>query len=190
MSSETSGPKIFGIGLSKTATTSLARALRILSYPTSDFPSIRYLPHFLLWIKNKELKKYSAFTDISIIPFYQKLDKKFPNSKFILTIRDRNDWLESCKNYPRFQLPLSRLPFKIIKLRQRIYGTPLFDAEKFNIAYEKHRQQVLQYFKGREEDLLIMDICNGDGWEKLCAFLGEDIPDTSFPYANVRGKWK
>jgi Sulfotransferase domain len=30
-----------------------------------------------------------------------------------------------------------------------------------------------------------MDITNGDGWDKLCPFLGLDIPDTPFPKSNV-----
>ena len=32
--------------------------------------------------------------------------------------------------------------------------------------------------------LLEMDIAAGDGWEKLCAFLGRDVPDQPFPHLN------
>ena len=31
-----------------------------------------------------------------------------------------------------------------------------------------------------------MDICGGDGWEKLCCFLGSPIPRVCFPHA---GRW-
>ena len=31
--------------------------------------------------------------------------------------------------------------------------------------------------------LLVMDIPAGDGWEKLCPFLGVPIPDAPFPHA-------
>lgn len=44
------------------------------------------------------------------------------------------------------------------------------------------------YFAGRPEDLLIMDICAGDGWEKLCPFLGFEIPETPFPHLNTRAE--
>ena len=181
--------KIFGIGLSKTATTSLGRALRYLGYATNDFPSFRYIPHFLLWIKSKELQQHDAFTDISVIPFYQKLDKQFPGSKFIYTVRDMDSWLDSCRNYPRFQYPPMRLPFKIIKLRQKIYDSIRFDENKFREAYLRHHEEVVHYFKDRQQDLLTLNICKGDGWEKLCPFLGEKIPDVPFPYVNVRGEW-
>ena len=33
-----------------------------------------------------------------------------------------------------------------------------------------------------------MNICEGDGWEMLCPFLGTDIPDVPFPKLNVYGE--
>jgi hypothetical protein len=38
------------------------------------------------------------------------------------------------------------------------------------------------YFEGRENDFLIMNITEGDGWESLCKFLDITIPDTEFPF--------
>ena len=29
-----------------------------------------------------------------------------------------------------------------------------------------------------------MDICNGDGWDKLCKFLNLQKPNTKFPHYN------
>jgi len=52
---------------------------------------------------------------------------------------------------------------------------------------------VLEYFKNRPNDLLIFAITEGDGWEKLCPFLGEKRPNTPFPYVNKAGdreKWE
>jgi 3'(2'), 5'-bisphosphate nucleotidase len=38
--------------------------------------------------------------------------------------------------------------------------------------------------------LLVLDITAGEGWEKLCPFLGKPIPDIPFPKANVtRIRW-
>ncbi|MEL6942638.1 MAG: sulfotransferase family protein, partial [Bacteroidota bacterium] len=178
--------KIFGIGLSKTGTTSLARALRILGYSTKDFPSLRYIPGAAFYIKPHQLEAYQAFTDVSIIPFYKKLDQQFPNSKFIYTIRDRESWLTSCEKYPRFQRPIYNLPLKVIKLRKSLYGTVKFNEQKFNAAYERHHQDVLDYFAERPNDLLILNICGGEQWEPLCSFLDVALPSEIFPFANAR----
>jgi hypothetical protein len=35
---------------------------------------------------------------------------------------------------------------------------------------ERHDREVMEYFKNREEDLLVLDIAAGEGWEKLCPF--------------------
>jgi len=178
--------KIFGIGLSKTATTSLARALRVLGYKTKDFPSLRYVPGFSFYIKPHQFEQYKALTDASVIPFYKQLDQQFPNSKFIYTIRDRESWLKSCKKYPRFQRPIYKLPLKVIKLRKTLYNTVKFDEQKFITAYKRHHDDVLDYFADRPDDLLILDICGGEQWQPLCDFLSQSIPEEDFPFANAR----
>ncbi|MDF9797445.1 hypothetical protein OKW21_002708 [Catalinimonas alkaloidigena] len=178
--------KIFGLGLSKTATTSLASALKILKYRTNDYPSLKYFPHKLYGIKKHLLDEYDAFTDISVIPFYKELDKSYPGSKFILTIRDIDEWLESCSKYPRFNWPLHKVPFKVIKLRQTIYRTVKFDEELFREAYHRHHKDVLDYFKNREDDLLVVNLCEGNQWEPLVDFLDTDHPEDEFPIKNAR----
>ena len=65
--------KVFGIGLSRTGTKSLAAALNLLGIRT------RY-----------------AITETSAVPFCPHFDELYPGSKFILTIRDKQSWLNSC----------------------------------------------------------------------------------------------
>jgi hypothetical protein len=36
--------------------------------------------------------------------------------------------------------------------------------------------------------LLVMDICGGEGWEKLCPFLNQPTPEVAFPRRNVFGE--
>ena len=38
---------------------------------------------------------------------------------------------------------------------------------------------VREYFKVRPHDLLIIDVAAGEGWEKLCPFLEQPIPDAN-----------
>ena len=90
--------KIFGLGLSKTGTTSLAHALDILGYKVRDCLGITiYRKGQISSIDRTALKNYDALTDTPIPSFYRELDIEFPNSKFILTVRELDAWLNSCK---------------------------------------------------------------------------------------------
>lgn len=207
--------KIFCLGLSRTGTTSLEEAFKILGYNAVDFFNVsyesdrlsylglkiifkihkilgvkfRYFTHKLykrgrLLIDMSSVENYEVLRDIPIARFYKELDVKYPNSKFILTTREENDWLGSCqKNYwfGRFGHTVNRLHFDL-------YNEIEFNRESFIKAYNKHIKEVLSYFKDREKDLLIINIPAGEGWDKLCPFLNKPIPKVSFPRKNVSKK--
>ena len=40
----------------------------------------------------------------------------------------------------------------------------------------------MEHFKDRPEDLLIIDICSGEGFEKLAPFLDRPLPTQTFPH--------
>jgi hypothetical protein len=65
-----------------------------------------------------------------------------------------------------------------------VYGSLQYNKDRFAHVYDTHVRNVKDYFRDRPEDLLILDICGGDGWEKLCSFLGRSIPQARFPHAN------
>ena len=50
--------------------------------------------------------------------------------------------------------------------------------------YEARNEEVIAHFAGRPDDLLVLDVVAGEGWEKLCPFLGLDPPDEPFPHFN------
>ena len=75
--------KVFGIGLSKTGTTSLSAALAILGYRSKHFP------------KDEDFARYDAFSDITVAMKFKTLDRFFPGSQFIYTVRDEPAWLAS-----------------------------------------------------------------------------------------------
>jgi hypothetical protein len=162
--------KIFGIGLNKTGTTSLTEALNILGIKTLHYEGIRKSIEFERKNNLKilsTLKEYRGFTDSPIPYLYKKLDKEYLNSKFILTIRPLNSWLKSRIKHAKRKNHYLKNCFFIYKKR-----------------WENHNKEVLDYFKDRPNDLLVMNICKEDGWEKLCPFLGIPIPDIPFPHLN------
>lgn len=177
--------KIFGIGLSKTGTTSLAHALELLGYKTKDYPGlVHYIPGNLTTIDASLLDAYDALTDTPIPSFYRELDARFPDAKFILTIRDTDGWLKSCKK--QFTQKLAdKQNDAHNQLFLDLYGCTVFDEDKFLSGYNQFVNDVQEYFRGRPDKLLIMNVTAGDGWEKLCPFLNKAIPRIPFPKANV-----
>jgi len=177
--------KIFGIGLSKTGTTSLAHALEILGYETRDYPGlVHYSPGDLTSIDASLLDAYDALTDTPIPSFYRELDVKYPDAKFILTIRDAEGWLKSCKK--QFTQKLADKQNEAhTQLFMDLYGCAVYDEQKFLAGYDRFVDGVQEYFRGRPDKLLIMNVAAGDGWENLCPFLNKPVPDIPFPKANV-----
>jgi len=78
-----------------------------------------------------------------------------------------------------------KLPSAFQALRRALYGGLCYDEERFTEAYRRHLEGVRSHFAGRA-CLLHLDICAGEGWSELCAFLGAAVPDVAFPHRNSR----
>jgi hypothetical protein len=171
--------KVFCIGFHKTGTTSLGEALELLGYRvtgpdgTRD-PDIAENVHLLA---ESLVVEYDAFQDNPWPILYREMDEKCPGSKFILTERDPDAWIQS---------QVRQFGTKETPMRKWIYGVgcPEGNEEIFLERYKRHNREVREYFGGRPDDLLVMDLAAGDGWEKLCPFLGKDVPEAPFPHAN------
>jgi len=71
---------------------------------------------------------------------------------------------------------------RIESQRVAIYGTTQRNNRAhLGYLYDRHHEHVEQYFKNRADDLLVMNIFDGDGWDVLYPFLGKPIPDVPFP---------
>jgi hypothetical protein len=42
-------------------------------------------------------------------------------------------------------------------------------------------ERILAKFSERENQLLVINICQGESWDKLCSFLEKPIPEAVFP---------
>lgn len=182
--------KVFGIGLSRTGTKSLHQALEALGYYSDHFSThLLTLRDNTLQLKWKEVAHYDALTDVTAAHFFCELDRRYPHSKFILTVREPQKWLRSCeRHFP----PLARGKWphgveKILRLREEVYGTLFFDRDCFLHAYQTHIEAVKRYFRDRPDDLLILNITDGEGWRPICDFLSCAPPARQFPWANSAG---
>ncbi|MCI0413759.1 hypothetical protein L0222_13280 [bacterium] len=186
--------KVFGIGLSKTGTASLGRALNLLRVKTIHCPSDNATLSELKSgnYKLSILNRFQGVVDTPVVPFYPQLDQEFPGSKFILTIREIDSWIESMRHHLSFVSRWSNgsLPFFAF-IDACVYGTLQFHEGRLRYVYERHLGNVTDYFSDRPSDLLILNICGGEGWEKLCPFLGLPAPSKRFPKLNRsrRNQW-
>jgi hypothetical protein len=165
-----------GIGLHKTGTSSLTSALDRLRFVRGgtlkfDLPECEYyIGDYMNIPKDK----------------YQELDERFPDAKFILTIRDDVDvWYTSMVRYSK-KFKNNRI---IKKHRRSMYGAETPNAS-YRQQYLDHWFGVTGYFMdkyGEQADEKLLVVCWADykEWESLCPFLGVEIPDERFPHRNA-----
>lgn len=185
--------KIFCIGFFKTGTTSLSKALRILGYNVVHGDSVQepnfgdhgrtLLQHLEKNIEDSSIfSKYDAFLDAPYFAVWKKLVKKFPNAKFIFTIREEEQWLNSCLKYYENK---NYFPARVWLFGPHI--NPAANEKAKNIwlsAYRKHNAEILDFFNNGPYQFLKLEITNGEGWEKLCPFLDKKKPSQVFPIEN------
>jgi len=185
--------KIFGIGFYKTGTTSLAVALETIGYSVVDGESTLRPGYgdegrtLIEYIENGNyrfpiIEQHDAFTDAPYCFVWRQLDREFPNSKFVLTVRDEDEWISSVLRF------YSGRPVQLIRdYFFRSCGDPTRSVEcrdEWLNRYKQHNREVLAYFEDRPNDLLVMDLSKGDSWSTLATYLGQKIPTGQFPHAN------
>lgn len=174
--------KIFGIGASKTGTTSLTEALKILGFRASHWDDhIQLLnAHQNNDFSSKIFQDYDAFLDLPIPLMYKQLDKEFPNSKFILTIREEYAWVNSLLFHTA---KIKNKGGVIAKEQELFYGN--FTKDNLLNTYRQHNCEVIEYFKSKPNQLLVLHLPLKD-WKPLCNFLNLQIHKQNFPHCNQR----
>jgi hypothetical protein len=179
--------KVFNLDFNKSGTMSLTAAMDILGYRCIHYAHYvdggRHIRPLAETVKGNKrngrrllegVEDYDFFSDFEGSRFVEGLDAQYPGSRFILTIRELNSWLESRrKNVLRNQQnPNYR------------YGWLEVDIDGWIEERRRVIDKLSDYFKNRKEDYLVIDICSGEGWKKLCGFLDKPIPEVPFPYLN------
>ena len=199
--------KVFCIGMNKTGTTSLKRSLKdlgyevgnqlnaerlLIDYRKGDFDSII-----------KYCKTAEVFQDVpfSLPGTYKKVDKEFPNSKFILTIRDSPEqWFQSLANFHSKLFGKGKIPtIENLKESEYVYTGYIFQvltslssklkSDPYNKkiltdCYTIYNDEVITYFKNRTNDLLVINLSEPDSYSRLLKFLGITSETKEFPWEN------
>jgi len=187
--------KIFGIGLSRTGTNSLCGMMEALGFEAIHLPLSLQQIHA------------SAFANgTPVAARFEALDLQYPGSKFIYTIRDSAAWVASCLEWfepdsrRRWleQLPDEESRRWISEADVKLYG--IDDLALSGIsrgalmkAYARHEALVMNHFRDRPEDLLVLDITNSGSlpYSQLVQFLEKNqllcapCKDSSKPVSEI-----
>lgn len=184
--------RIFGIGMHKTGSTSLCRALNMLGIDAAHWTSARQAR--TIWEemtahgRSPAVERHYALADLPIPLLYKQLDQAYPGSKFILCVRPEHEWLASVEKHWTSSNPYRHTwdnDCFTHKAHHLLYGRKTFDADAMLHRYRQHNYEVRQYFRNRPGDLLIMDMKRNSIWPKLCNFLGVTAPGDPYPRENV-----
>jgi len=183
--------RIFGIGMQKTATTSLDAALKILGFDSAHWIDGKWAVAILREMRERgrseTLERHYALCDLPIAILFRELDRAYPGSKFILTVRDEVDWLVSTRDHwsyehNTFRRDWDRWP-AANAIHRATYGQTHFDAETMLSRYRRHNAEVREYFRNRPNQFLEMNMSKGAAWRELCPFVEREMPSASYPRA-------
>lgn len=184
--------KVFLIGLHKTGTMSLGRALKMLGYRLCPRPPIRFNkpgaikldPPYTVERMAPALvslaaeSRYTAFRNFPWSVCYHELHAAFPDAKFILARRNPQTWIRSV---------VSHFGERQGRGSKFIYGDgmPAKGNETFYIErYIEHNDNAIAFFADKPGSLLVFDLETAD-WDQLCGFLGRRRPwFRTYPHRN------
>jgi len=121
--------------------------------------------------------RYDAFSDIGLLSRrFRMLDRQYRGSKFVLTVRPVDVWIDSRRRHVQRNIAL--------KEAGEYHGSFLvIDEEKWAAEWEHHTTRVRDYFADRA-DFLEVDLTRDPEWAALCSLLGVAEPAEPFPWVN------
>ncbi|GAN10270.1 conserved hypothetical protein [Mucor ambiguus] len=197
--------KVIGAGFGRTGTEGLRAALNMLGHKTHHMrqfwedqelnPDEFYEAYIHRdqadW--DKLYANYDAAVDWPTVAFYKDLVAKYPDAKVILTVRSAESWYKSVKNTiyrastTGLRAPEGSRMASFIRMATTIpidgllVDTEAFaDEERMKKIYLSHIEDVKKTVP--PERLLIMEL--GEGWARMCNFLGKEVPTEPYPRTN------
>ncbi len=191
-----SAAKVFGIGLGRTSTTSLTEALTKLGYLAAHFSN----PFTSAVLSAPDFDILDAAADTPVAYCFEHLYERYPNARFILTERPFDSWANSAANHLTMFFGTS--DFAELQRLAESPGSPTLVREKVAIqsalyyrhgdlraAYDTYHRRVMRFFGDKPDaKLLRHSVFAGDGWAKLCNFLGKPVPVAPYPCLNRRNR--
>jgi hypothetical protein len=172
--------KVFGIGLSRTGTTSLHLALILLGIPAVHYPVVAGGRWLSGDFSAQEIDPFDAYTDVPTGVFFRELHKTHPKAKFVYTRRNKGKWLKSCERHFRGR-PSSSLSAYAKCVRLATYGILNFEENRFANVFDAHEHQIYEYFSAYPDQFLTIDLDTGPNMNALAQFLGASTSMEGWP---------
>lgn len=196
--------KAFVIGRNKTGTTTMQTAFEQMGLTVGDQRTAELLAADWLARDFHRIIAYCSRAQVfQDVPFslnytYIIMDHAFPGSKFILTVRDTEDWYRSLLRFHFAEIgyhadleSFTRAdPDLICKVKEWSYirkgwiydmmvnsfnlscDSELYDAKIFMSNFEEYNGEVKNYFRQRPSDLLVLDVSKAHDTAPVAEFLG------------------
>lgn len=189
--------KVVGSGLGRTGTKSMQTALNMLGFgPCHHMVEVFMHPESMaLWVEagagrpdwDLIFKDYQSMVDYPGAAYWRQIADHYPDAKVLHTVRDPDKWFESTQ--ATIFSPSSPAV-------QSTEGPQAAFFNSFTGPFRDHlhdRAWMTDYFRRHTEEvkatiaperLLIYEV--GEGWDRLCAFLGVPVPAEPYPSENSR----
>jgi hypothetical protein len=176
-------PRVFCIGLNKTGTSSFHTAMEILGLKSLHWggPPVRRTVEAAI-AEGRHLLSgldaaIDAFSDVEpVTKNFDVLDKQYPGSRFVLTVRPLDEWIDSRRRHVKRNIA------------RRQAGTYdgsflIVDEEGWRNEWHDHVDRARRYFAGHV-NFLEVDLTATAEWSPLCTLLDLPEPSVPFPWAN------
>lgn len=132
------------------------------------------------------IEKYDAVGDSPVPMLYQELDYKFPDSKFILTTRDKEKWLKSMEWMFHEGKFIWNWSEEIHQYHEAFYKTRDFDREILSERWDLYHEQVNTYFSDRPDDLLTIRLEDGFDTQQICEHIDVQYCEVTLKKSNTQ----
>ena len=194
------GLKVVGTGLGRTGTKSMQTALVMLGFgPCHHMIEVFRRPESMqLWIDASEgrpdwdaiFRDYNSAVDYPSAAYWRDLTSYYPHAKVLHTVRNPDDWFDSVQATILAPGSISRREGEDVQarffasIRRRMPPQP-DDRSVMTNFFRFHTEAVTAVIP--PERLLVYQM--GEGWERLCKFLGVPVPAATFPSENSRAEF-
>ena len=189
--------RIIGAGLGRTGTMSMKLALEQLGlgrcYHMAEL--IADLSRLPQWLRAADgapdweavFAGFTASVDYPGCTYWRELAAFYPDAKVLLTVRDADDWFDSTQATifsPPMRARIAGSPMDAFFQKAVFcdFGDRIDDRAFMTEAFERHNAAVRNSVP--PERLLVYEV--GEGWPRLCEFLGVPVPGAPFPRLNSR----
>ena len=169
------------VGQPKTGTKTISKIFQLLDFEVNSNPlcvnendDFILLDNNISYYTNDNIRKcrniiktFDAFHDYPYSFNYKYINEKFPDSKFILTMRNGDEWFNSLFHYQHIENVVNKQVLK------KLYGYEnilLENKEDVISKYHEYNKNIINYFSDKPGKLLIINL-NFENKAKLEGFL-------------------